>query len=171
MEISPIGQAYLLLYCALFGVCLGAFYDVFVVIRRLCADKKALSGIARFVGDLLLLVTAGVGTVLLCYYFNKGEVRFFAFLGLAVGFFLWRAVPSRAFVPALSVLFRLLFAVLRRIFRPLAKIFKYLVNILQKSIYYIKKSLAKIMIMVYNINVKRTVLRRSKDGFIGEHKK
>ena len=171
MEISPVEQAYLLLYCAMFGVCLGAFYDVFVVIRRFCANKKALSGIVRFIGDLLLLVTAGVGTVLLCYYFNKGEVRSFAFLGLAAGFFFWRAAPSRIFIPALSALFRLLFAVLRHVFRPFAKIFKRLVNILKKSIYYIKKSLAKIMIMVYNRNVKRTVLRRSKDGFIGEHKK
>ena len=171
MEISPLGQAYLLLYSTLFGASLGVFYDVFFIMRRLLVPRKVLAGIVRFVGDLLLLVAAGIGLVLLCYYFNKGEVRFFTVLGLAAGFFVWRTVPSRIFILTASAFLRILFAIIRRILAPLVKIFKYLVNILRKSIYSMQKVLAKIMIMVYNIRVKKTVLKRSRDGFIRERKK
>jgi hypothetical protein len=48
----------------------------------------------------------------------------------------------------------------------LTKIFKILVNILRKTIYYIHKTLAKIMILVYNIKVKKSVLKRAERGFL-----
>lgn len=171
MEISPLGQAYLLLLCVLFGLSLGAFYDLFRAVRYSVLSKRAAASAIRFVGDFLLPVSAGAGIIILCYYFNKGELRFFAVLGLAAGFFLWRAAASRIFTAAVRRIIRALFDTVRFVSAPLVKLFKYLVNAIKKTIYFMHKVLEKKANSVYNISMKRAILKKSRGGFIKERKK
>ncbi len=171
MEISPLGQAYLLLLCVIFGLSLGAFYDLFRAVRYAVMPKRAAAAVIRFIGDFLLPVSAGAGIIILCYYFNKGELRFFAVLGLAAGFFLWRTAASRIFIAVVRRIIRAVFDAVRFILTPLVKLFKYLVNAIKKNIYFMQKVLEKNAILVYNINMKRAILKKSRGGFIKERKK
>ena len=170
MEISPVLQARLLLVCIISGVALGALCDALLSLGRALEFKWAYR-IARFLCDLLAPTLGGVILVLACYYFSNGEIRAFAAAGLLGGFFVYRAVASRAFSAVLLHLLSTFFLIIRRILLPIFKMFKYLVNILRKTVYYISKTIAKFTILVYNIRVKKSVLKRAEKGFLHIRKK
>lgn len=166
MEISPILQARLLLYSAIFGAVLGVAYDIYNELIRPLERKKTLRAIFGFIGDFALPAVAGVGLVLLCYYFNKGEIRFFSVFGIIAGFFCWRFTFSKLFKHILHLILTTVFSIIRLMLTPVMKIFELLVNIIQKFIYFIYKVLAKSIVLMYNIIVKRGVLKRADKGFL-----
>ncbi len=166
MEISPVLQAKLLFYSFCLGGSVGVICDVF---RPLCAFLKKKGhgyGAVRFIGDLLALVYAALGTVLLTYYFNKGEFRGFCLLGLAVGFFVYRHTLSYAVSTILIRAVRLILHIFRVFVTPFVKMFEILVNIFVKINYYIHKALEKITVLVYNMYVKSVIVRRACKGFL-----
>lgn len=166
MEISPILQARLLLYAAILGVTAGVLRDVFTTLKAYLKNKKIIYVITEFVTDFLCVCFTGISLVLLCYYFNKGEFRFFAVIGTAVGFLAYTLTLSRVFRRLFDLIFKTFLAIIRLIMQPLVKIFKYLVNNLRKTIQLILKALAKLRILVYNICSKNSVLKRSRKGFL-----
>ncbi len=170
MEISPILQARLALYGAFFGVALSILYDISAVLCTMLEGQKWLFRTARFALDLALCTLCGFGIVLLCYYFNYGEIRGFCVLGVAGGFFLWKATLSRLTRRLVFALLRLFLKAIRFFVTPFIKIFKFLVNILKKTIQYVGKTLAKIFKLVYNrvYNILQmvSVLKKARNGFL-----
>ena len=143
MEISPVLQAKLLLYSLCLGASTGVICDVF---RPLCACLKKKGhgyGTVRFIGDLLAFVYAALGTVLLSYYFNKGEFRGFCLLGLGAGFFVYRHTLSYAVSAVLIRAVCLIFHIFRIFVTPLIKIFEILVNIFVKIKYFFSTYMGK----------------------------
>lgn len=166
MEISPILQARLLLYAAILGVTAGILRDVFTTLKAYLKNKKIIYVITEFVTDFLCVCFTGISLVLLCYYFNKGEFRFFAVIGTAVGFFAYILTLSRVLKRLFDMIFKSFLSIIRLITRPLVKIFKYLVNILRKTIQLILKGLANLHVLMYNVYSKNSVLKRSRKGFL-----
>ena len=166
MEISPILQARLLLYTVLLGACTALLCDAMWLVCDALAGKRRIRAVTRFFSDVCVFFFAGSGVVLLSFYFNKGTVRFFCLLGLAGGFFIYRVVLSRLTRYVLKRLYCLIFSLVRIILLPFAKFFKKLVRFFQKTKYYMLKALAKIVILVYNIIIRDSILRKAKKGFI-----
>lgn len=166
MEISPMLQARLLLYSVIFGAAIGVVYDICNELIRPFERKKILGAILRFIADFLLLALAGVGLVILCYYFNKGEIRLFSVIGILTGFFGWRFTLSRLFKKVLHLILTTAFSVIWLVLTPVVKTFELSVNFIQKIIYFIYKVLAKSIVLMYNIIVKRGVLKRADKGFL-----
>lgn len=165
MEISPILQSKLLLLSALFGVTVGVAWDITASV--LCAlQGNKTQKIFVFLRDLLLVATSGIGLILLCYYFNKGELRAFAVLGFVGSFFCCRATLGGCVRRISKFALRLAFFIIRGLFTPFLAFFKYLVNILQKTLQYSVRGLAKIIGLVYNIIVKKSILQKAKHGFL-----
>ena len=166
MEISPILQAQLLFYSAVFGFFSAVTWDITCALTDELGKRVKGAFIFRFFCDLVLICAFGAGLLVLCYYFNKGGFRSFAVLGFLAAFFVARAVLGRLVRRLVVWLLRLLFTIIRVVLTPFVKIFKYLVNILRKTIYYIRKVLEKITILVYNILVKHSVLKKARKGFL-----
>lgn len=129
------------------------------------SDKKRFSPL-RFFFDTVIFIFCGVGIVLLCYYFNKGVFRLFCVFGLAVGSSLWYVGVSRAMRAVLLAVSGLVIRIISVIMTPFVKIFELQVRFLKKTKYYITKTLAEIIILVYNIYIKGSILKRSAKGFL-----
>ena len=166
MEISPILQARLLLYTALLGMCTALLCDVLWLACNALDKRRRIRAVIRFIADICIFFYAGAGVVLLSFYFNKGIVRFFCVLGLAGGFFIYKATLSKAVRHVLKWLCCLILHMICTILRPFAKFFKKLVSFSQKIKYYIHKTLAKITILVYNIIIRDSILKKAKKGFL-----
>ena len=109
--------------------------------------------------------------VLLSYYFNDGEPRGFALLGVLVGFFVYKSTLSTV-IKSLCV--RILAAgahIALKIFGPIVNILKILLQFIKKSRDYLCKAIEKNINMVYNIFVKKYVLRSARSGLLGRWKK
>jgi len=89
MEASG-AQAYTFFTMALAGVLIAAGVDLWLAARR----AFRLGSIASAVGDLLVAVFAGTLSFAALFYGNWGELRGYAFLGLAAGAGAYRLILS-----------------------------------------------------------------------------
>ncbi len=167
MEIFPQIQARLLFLTIITGICSGTLFDLLTQVTGVLKKHfRRTAAIARAIGDFLLAVATGAIIIILSYYFNKGELRFFCIFGLGVGFLLYFGVLSYAVRPVEKFIFRIFYCILRLIFRPICKIFEFFQRNLQNILYYTAKALAKKTILVYNICIKRSIVKRAKKGFL-----
>ena len=117
MEISQITLAIMLFYSFLFGIAVGVFYDLNRIVRvffgvrytkraygrlygiRLPISKREivmgkskgfLQSLVINLGDLLCVIVAAIGLILINYGYNSGRFRFFTVAALIVGFLLYR---------------------------------------------------------------------------------
>lgn len=102
MLMSTANQAYVFLATVYTGMIVGFIYDFNRVIRRIFKPRPWVVGIM----DLLfwLIVAAIVFMALL--YANDGEVRFYNFIGLAMGWSLYLLTISSWVIKALSLAYR-----------------------------------------------------------------
>ena len=141
LYLSQRALALLLVYGALTGFVLGAFYDGLRVLRMLfgesrlastaippCTEERKGPALAAllFVEDVIFTVTASVAFILLCYYANDGQLRAPAVLGLCGGFFVYRHTVSRPLLRLASTVIRLvkklLLALGRLVAAPLCRL-------------------------------------------------
>ena len=134
MEISQKLLCLLCLVSAGAGVIMGLFYDVLYMTRVMCglhikkqcvstcpecdqhtdvscATRKksvrlhsAFSSVVLFVEDVIFFLVCGVCVVLILYFVNDGQFRFFVPLGLASGFFVYKMTVGRLVRALLEVL-------------------------------------------------------------------
>ena len=117
MEISQITLAIMLFYSFLFGIAVGVFYDLNRIVRvffgvrytkraygrlygiRLPISKREivmgkskgfLQSLVINLGDLLCILVAAIGLILINYGYNSGRFRFFTVAALFIGFLLYR---------------------------------------------------------------------------------
>ncbi len=131
MEISPILQARLLLYCTLTGVASGCLYTALKIVgflfggdyklhskrmpKKSIFSKKeevknsdcnasffAQKTVIRFIVDFATLTVSGVCVILLNYSYNSGRFRFFGVLGWFLGFAFYYFLLKKAVEPALE---------------------------------------------------------------------
>jgi len=167
MEIYPAIQGAHLLWSISLGAALSALWVLFAA---LCSffKRRAAVFVFRFFCDLFLVLTAAVCYILLGYYFNKGEVRFFSLLGMCVGFFAFRALLGKLLYKLLRLIFASIFRIFGFILSPLAKLLIKTAKCLQNLAYNLAKVLAKFPLWVYNIYVKIYVLKNAKRGFLDQ---
>ena len=170
MEISPILQAYLMLYCFLFGGCIGVVGDIFAAVASELKKRIERVGGLRWLFDFFLCLLSSTGLILLSYYFNKGSFRFFSLLGFCTGLVLYRFTLSFVVKKIIGVAFSLVCTLLRFIFTPIQKICIKMAYFLIKTKYYMQKRLEKIFKMVYNISVQRKVISRARKGFVKDRR-
>ena len=125
MEISQITLAIMLFYSFLFGIAVGVFYDLNRIVRvffgvrytkraygrlygiRLPVSKRKmvmgkskgfLQSLVINLGDLLCVLVAVIGLILINYGYNSGRFRFFTVAALAVGFLFYRMSIGRLLI-------------------------------------------------------------------------
>ncbi len=159
-----------MLLCALLGALVGVLRSLADALCESAARHKGVRGALRFFFDLALVLFSGAQILFLSYYYNKGSIRLFSFLGFISTFTLVCAIfgghLKRLFKWILSIIYKILCVFLS----PFVSASKILVNILQKIIYFVAKALAKFGDWVYNINTSRYILMYSRNGFLKERK-
>ena len=201
MEISPYRLVLLLLWGVLFGVSAGVLNDGHRLIRTALGvryDKGRYDRLYQrslpFVGkplskpkegkrrgiflwcvmllqDLVLFAYAALGTVLLNYYFNDGQLRIYTLVAVLVGFLIYFFTLGKL-VTALS---GLLVFVLRSticvafflFFLPFRKIFRIFGEFIEKIREKVSKTIAIKRKTMYNMSRVKCLLKEADSGFLG----
>ena len=165
MEIYPAVQGAWLLWSVALGAALCVLQALFAALYSF-PKRRAAVFVLRFFFDFSLLSVAAVCYVLLGYYFNKGDLRFFSLLGMCVGFFATRALCGKLLYKLFRFVLTSIFRIFGFILSPAFKMLRKTVKCLQNLVYNLAKALAKIPLLVYNIYVKVYALKRSDGGFL-----
>ena len=171
MEINPTLQGMLLLCSCLFGVIMGIVQDFFICGADVLKIPKKLRVIVRFFGDFLWMITAAIGLVLLCYYYNRGAFRIYCATGFFLAFLLYKTIFSCLSKKVIEMLLELIYKVVKIILYPLVKVCKIMSYMLKKTKYCIVKTIEKVSVLVYNIYVRKRTVRRARRGFLNIQKK
>lgn len=200
MEISPIEQAFLLFYSFLFGIGMGFFYDVCRIVRAFFGvrysvgsfeklyslkipfidkkieqkSKRRFRKIAQcivvFVGDMLSLLIASVGIIVLNYAYNSGRFRFFTVLGVIIGFLMYYFTLGRLVMlvsePVVILVKYVFLSFLVVIGYPIKLFFCFLLKNIKKCVFLYSFTLENRTIKLYNIKEEKYLFQMSKNGFL-----
>lgn len=96
MFATPGEQLYIFILCALCGVCLGIFYDMFKVMRRLVKPSVAAVGIQD---GIFWAITAG-GVFIFLLIVDDGRLRFYELGTIFITWLIYALTVSRYIVQA-----------------------------------------------------------------------
>ena len=200
MEISPLKLALLLFYSFLLGMGMGVFYDANRIIRvffgvryskisfeglyslKLPFVKRPISlksnrGVRKFAqnavifaGDMLSLLIATVGIIVLNYSYNSGRFRFFTVIGTLVGFLLYYFTFGKLVMlisEPIAILTKYAFLSIFVIFGyPLMSFARFVAKNFKKCVFLCSFTLENRYKKLYNIYEKDYLLEMSKNGFL-----
>lgn len=119
-------------YSCIFGVILGAMYDVFRIMRLAVNFKEW--GI--FIQDILYFTISGICTFLFALAYNYGEIRFYIIAGGLIGWIVYYMtigeIVYRFSDKILNLVRKIIKKVWRVIFRPMVFIFNKIKVIMSK---------------------------------------
>jgi len=132
MEVSSSHQVYVFLLFVAAGMACGAFFDIQRFLRKIIK-----AGIARTCLEDVVFASACVTLmILLSYYYNNGEIRYYQVMGSVSGMLFYGALLSRLFMKILSFILLLIKKV---IWFPLIRICHILLVPLRKIAYLLKR--------------------------------
>lgn len=143
LEISVAQQTIAFLTACLFGMVLGAIYDIFRIFRIAIPCGK----IAVFIHDIIFWIICATLSFLFMLYTNAGEIRFFYIFGESLGFCIYYFTigilvykSAKAVIEFIKKLLRI-FAkfILEPIWQLLLLIIRLIYKILLKVKYFMKK--------------------------------
>ena len=188
MEISPSLLLKLLFCSFLLGVALSlanrAARELFLAveennqINRGPKSRRVIAVLKRiyvFAADILLLTVCAAGIIILCYYFNYGEIRGFCILGTGLGYLLSYVSIERLFrlfIRALARAFVKLFVkILVLAFTPIVFCMKICKILFKKVKIYVISALEKKEKVLYNNNELLYIYKLSQKGFLNNGSK
>lgn len=132
--IIPVNiQIYYFISTIITGLVVGVMFDIYRVIRGLNSPNKIMTAIS----DILFWILAAVTTFVVFLYTNNGDIRYYTFVGLLLGLYIYFKLISRRFINVLSSLVYFVF----KFFRLLIIFIVYPIKILR---YYSKYSVYKL---------------------------
>ena len=155
MEISFTEQSAVFLFSCVVGGLLGAFYDVFRIIR-IAFNSKWLS---VFFQDLIFCIFSAFSIILLVFYTNSGRVRWFSLFGCFTCFVIYHLTIGRFIMFVSKKIISFIKKVLRFLYNITIIPLKMTVLFIIKQIKRLCKSILKTVKIInnnlYYINVKR----------------
>ncbi len=115
LDFSNVEQVFTFLWAIAIGTALCLLYDI---LRFFVSSYKS-SSIVVFFTDVFFFGVAGVVTFCFFQLFSKGTIRFYALLGEAIGFWIFRLLFSRLVRSFLKLISRLLSRLLELMTKPI----------------------------------------------------
>lgn len=78
-------QAFLFLVFVVIGLIIGLLFDIFRILRISFKTKDVVT----YIEDILFWIITGILVLYSIFIFNNGEIRFFIFIGIAIGVILY----------------------------------------------------------------------------------
>ena len=135
-------QSYVFLFTVYGGILIGVLYDIYRVLRGTKRSDKLITSI----WDIIFIISALLVIIWAVFSSNYGDLRFYVFLGFAVGFLLYDKILSRLLIAVLIFVKKSLEHFIRTTNSILVLPFKALYNL----IYYPSKKLFKYAIVKKN---------------------
>jgi len=165
MEMSMTGQSVVFLFSCAVGGLLGAFYDVFRIIR-IAFNSKWLT---VFFQDLFFCVMSSFSIILLVFHTNSGTVRWFSLLGCFLCFVLYHMTVGKLVMLAAKIIIGFIKKVLDYIYKitviPLKTAILYIVKQITKLCGFILRIFNKTRDGLYYKSRKRSMAESASKGF------
>jgi spore cortex biosynthesis protein YabQ len=115
MVLSIDTQIYYFISTIIAGIFIGIMFDVYRILRGFKGPNKVITAIS----DLLFWILAALIVFIFFLYTNNGDLRYYTFIGLSFGIFIYFKLISR----------RLIY-VLRRVIYFTLKFFRVIINLI-----------------------------------------
>jgi spore cortex biosynthesis protein YabQ len=136
-------QTIFFLQAALLGAALGFFYDAFRITRMAIPT----SSLVVFIEDVLFFICAAVCTFFFLMQTIHGQVRFFIFIGEAIGALLYFMAISPTIMKISHTIIKVFKSIVRLIIRwiflPVLKLIRAVILIILKPVFFIAKFIKK----------------------------
>ncbi|MBS4537584.1 spore cortex biosynthesis protein YabQ [Clostridium sp. D2Q-11] len=93
------------------GLIIGFIYDLYRIFRYYCQPKK----VATFIEDTIFWIIISITTLVLLFYSNWAQLRWYIFLGFIIGFFLYRKLLSDIIIKILNYIFGKIINLIKKI--------------------------------------------------------
>ena len=165
MHVSMTEQSIVFLFSCVVGGFLGAFYDVFRIIR-IAFNSKWL---AVFFQDLIFCVLSAISIILLVFYTNSGTVRWFSLLGCVMCFALYHVTIGRLIMFVSKKIIDFIKKTLRFLYKitviPVKTAILFIFSQIKRLLLFILKTLKKSKSRLYYENEKRKIGKNASKGF------
>ena len=195
MEISQFSLAFFLLISTVCGAILGALYDLTAILPAIfgrifdqklherlygialpwinrtlqpkkTAPRRFFQNAAIFVHDLFFMIEAGVLTTITIYRFNDGTARAGAFIGIIVGFSLYRVSVRKTFLALFEILRFAIQCILAYITHTFAIPVRFVVKRSTSLAQKIKNTIRGIYLTLYSKRENKRLLCSADVGFL-----
>ena len=139
IEISLSQQCMYFLWSVLLGAAVGVLYDIFRILRIALPHN----GVSVFFEDILFCVITCCMLILMIFCANYGIVRWFAVMGCAGGFMLYRETVGKVVIGAAE---RIILFFRKYIISPVVSLAAYIISIAARLIKYIAAALISLSI-------------------------
>ena len=162
MDATIINQAYLFGIYSVCGIIIGIFFDLFRILRR----SFKTPDIITYIEDIIFGILTGVFLIFIIFVFNNGELRFYIFIALILGFYIYLLTISKYFI---KINVRIIITLKKIIIKIFSLIF-YPINLIKKVIF--KFILNPFKILTINVNdiLKTKLLKIKKNKKIHKDK-
>lgn len=132
-----INQTSLFLIFTIDGVLIGIIFDIFRILRKTIKT----SDFVTYIEDFLFWIITSIILFYSIFTYNNGELRFFMFLAVILGFVLYICTISsyliKINVKIINVIKRIFLKLFEIIYKPLIKTFKILKKVIFKPILFV----------------------------------
>ena len=158
-----INQTSLFLIFTIDGVLIGIIFDIFRILRKTIKT----SDFVTYIEDFLFWIITSIILFYSIFTYNNGELRFFMFLAVILGFVLYLCTISsyliKINVKIINVIKRIFLKLFEIIYKPLIKTFKILKKVIFKPILFVIINIRK---NIKNIKSSKTTYAIKNDNIL-----
>lgn len=121
-------QAYLFLIFIINGLIIGFLFDLFRILRLSFKTKDFIT----YIEDIVFWILTGFIVLYSIFVFNNGEIRFFIFLGIALGVLLYMTIFSSSIIKSSVFVINIFKKVFGKIFKIISVPFSFVSKILRR---------------------------------------
>jgi len=129
MTLTTTNQAYIFLATVYVGLLLGIIYDIYRAFRMITKPGRVLLAIF----DLLFWILAALFSFIMLFKVNGGEIRFYAFIGLALGWGIYTLVVGSILVKFLVKVYEIVSNIILWPIRMIKRGIKWIVERIPKK--------------------------------------
>ena len=147
-------QAYLFLIFIVNGLIIGFLFDFFRILRKSFKTKDFVT----YIEDIVFWILTGFIVLYSIFVFNNGEIRFFIFLGIALGVLLYMTIFSNSIIKVSVFVIQFIKNIIIKIIHIIIMPFSFLIKIIKKVFH---KPVSFITLNIKNIfkNIKNVKIR------------
>lgn len=146
-----VNQAYVFLIFTVDGVLIGLLFDFFRILRKSFKTPNILT----YIEDIVFWIATGIIIMYSIYVFCDGEIRWFMFVGIAIGLIIYILTLSRYIIKINVKIISILKSIINIIIKPFKIVLCFTKNSLRKQYNFIK----------LQISQKNTKKLNKKEGF------
>lgn len=121
------------IYFIIVGIVLSVIFDIFRILRRTIKTSDIVTNIQ----DILFCIITGIVILFSIFYINKGQLRFYIFVGIILGISLYMMFISKYFIKINVAIINFIKKVIYLLFKPIIFLLKFTKNLFFKPISFI----------------------------------